>query len=136
MTSHIYRPEHKHPEPYQQDLNPDASKGLNWGLAGPHPEKEQPRTAYDVKEVHRWLCEVSDEELQQIPLMPAGSRLESNAHYLDLADARRQEYKAEGTETVPEGKYIVPKSEVDFELWNWLRGVKDPARTGGRPKST
>jgi hypothetical protein len=39
MTSRIYRPEHKHPQPAQEDLNPDASKGLNWGLAGPHPDR-------------------------------------------------------------------------------------------------
>jgi hypothetical protein len=32
MTSRIYRPETKHPQPYQQVLNPDASKGINWGL--------------------------------------------------------------------------------------------------------
>jgi hypothetical protein len=134
MTSHIYRPEHKHPEPYQQDLNPDASKGLNWGLAGPHPEKESPQTAFDVKEIHRWLAEVSDDELKQIPVMPAGARLESNATYLNLGDADRREFTAEGNEEVQSGDYIVPKSEVDFELWNWLRGESDPQRTGGRPR--
>jgi hypothetical protein len=26
---------------------------------------------------------------------------------------------------------IVPKSEVDYQLWKLLRGVTDPARTGG-----
>jgi hypothetical protein len=134
MTSHIYRPEHKHPEPYQQDLNPDASKGLNWGLAGPHPEKNGPRTAYDVKELHRWLCEIPDDELKLIPILPVGARLEADAVYLDLADANRQEFKAEGKEDVREGQLIAPKSEVDFELWNWLRGETDPVRTGGRPK--
>lgn len=132
MTSHIYRPEHKHPEPYQQDLNPDAAKGLNWGLAGPHPEKSGPRTAYSAKEIHRWLSDISDEELKLIPLMPAGARLEAKAHYLNLAE--RNEFKAEGNETVLEDQYIVPKSEVDYQLWNWLRGVEDEQRTGGRPR--
>jgi hypothetical protein len=132
MTSHIYRPEHKHPEPYQQDLNPDAAKGLNWGLAGPHPEKNEPRTAYSAREIHRWLSDVSDDELKQIPLMPAGARLEANAHYLNLAE--RNEFQAEGNETVLEDQYIVPKSEVDYQLWNWLRGEEDVERTGGRPR--
>jgi hypothetical protein len=132
MTSHIYRPEQKHPEPYQQDLNPDASKGLNWGLAGSHPEKDQPRTAYSVKEVHRWLSDVPDDELKQIPLMPVGARLEAGAHYFDLAE--RCEFQAEGAETVLEDQFIVPKTEVDYQLANWLRGVEDDARTGGRPR--
>src|SRR3954467_12809168 len=112
MTSHIYRPEQKHPEPYQQDLNPDASKGLNWGLAGPHPEINSPRTARDVKDVHRGLSEFTEDELQQIRLMPAGSRLEANATYIDLGDSERREFTAEGREDVREGQYIVPKAEV------------------------
>ena len=27
--------------------------------------------------------------------------------------------------------WLVPKSDVDHELWNHLLGVKDPVRTGG-----
>jgi hypothetical protein len=134
MTSHIYRPEHKHPEPYQQDLNPDASKGLNWGLAGPHPEKDEPRTAFDVKEVHRWLSDFPDEDLQRLPLMPAGARLEANATYVNLADRKRSEFTAEGSENVATGEYMVPKAEVDYQLWNRLLGVEEPERTGEQPK--
>jgi hypothetical protein len=134
MTSHIYRPEHKHPEPYQQDLNPDAAKGLNWGLAGPHPGKERPRTAFDAKEVHRWLSEFPDDQLQRVPLMPEGTRLEANATYVNLADSERQEFTAEGKEDVGSGDFIVPKAEVDYELWNRLLGVSDPERTGERSR--
>jgi hypothetical protein len=134
MTSHIYRPEQKHPEPYQQDLNPDASKGLNWGLVGPHPEKSGPRTAFDAKPLHRWLSDFPDDELQQIPLMPAGSRMEANATYLNLNDPNRAEFTAEGKEDVGTDDYIVPKAEVPYELWNRLLGVDDPQRTGGGPK--
>jgi hypothetical protein len=134
MTSHIYRPEHKHPEPYQQDLNPDASKGLNWGLAGPHPERESGRTAFDVKDVHRWLCEFPDDDLKRIRLMPAGSRLEANATYVNLSDSERKEFTAEGREDVGNDEAIVPKAEIDYELWNRLIGVDNPDRTGGQPK--
>jgi hypothetical protein len=28
------------------------------------------------------------------------------------------------------GRYLVPKSEVDYQLWNRPIGVTDPARTG------
>jgi hypothetical protein len=134
MTSRIYRPEDKHPEPYQSDLNPDASKGLNWGLAGPHPEKNNPRTAKDVKDVHRGLNEFADDELDRIPILPAGARLEANATYINLRDDTPHEFTAEGAEDVLAGDYIVPKMEVDYELWNRLIGVCDPNRTGVNPK--
>ncbi len=134
MTSRIYRPEDKHPQPYQQDLNPDASKGMNWGEAGPHPEKENPRTAKDVKELHRLLSEFRDDELEQIPILPSGHRLESNAHYINLREADPCEFKAEGNENVGPDDWIVPKSEVDYQLWNRLIRVKDPDRTGVRPR--
>ena len=134
MTSRIYRPEEKHHEPYQQDLNPDASKGLNWGPAGPHPEKDAPRTAKDVKEVHAMLSEFADDELKRIPLLPAGTRLEANATYLNLSRLPGEAFTAEGREEVGDADYIVPKNEVDYELWNRLIGVTEPERTGVRPK--
>jgi len=131
MTSRIYRPEDKHPEPAQQDLNPDASKGLNWGLAGVHPEKHDPRTAKDVKPLHRLLRDFYDDELNRIPLLPTGARLEANATYINLSMTQPREYTAEGREEVGAEDWIVPKSEVDYRLWNKLLDFKNPARGGG-----
>jgi hypothetical protein len=130
MTTTIHRPEDKHPQPYQQDLNPDASKGLNWGLAGVHPEKNA-RTAHEVKEVHELLSDFPDDQLKQIPILPAGTRLETNATYISLKDPQRRQFTAEGTEEVQEKDWVVPKKEVDYQLWNKLIGVSEPARTGG-----
>ncbi len=79
-------PEHQHPEPDQHDLNPEAAAGENVGNVGRHPEKDNPRTAYDVKEAHRQLVDWTDDELKQIPLMPAGARLEQGATYVDLRE--------------------------------------------------
>jgi hypothetical protein len=134
MTSRIYRPEDKHPEPYQQDLNPNASKGVNWGLVGPHPEKHESRTAKDVKELHDLLSELPDDELERISVLPAGSRLESKATYINLREAKAQAFSAEGNEEVGENDLIVPKSEVDYQLWNKLLGVTNLARIGTRPR--
>jgi hypothetical protein len=134
MTSRIYRPENKHPEPSQQDLNPDASKGVNWGLMGPHLEKEEPRTAKDVKELHDLLSELPDDELERIPVLPTGSRLESKATYINLREAKAKEFSAEGNEEVGKNDLVVPKAEVDYQLWNKLIGVTSPARTGTRPR--
>jgi hypothetical protein len=134
MTRHIYRPENKHPQPYQDDLNPDASKGLNWGLAGPHPEKYDPRTAKDVKELHDLLSDFPDDELARIPVMPCGSRLEANATYMNFREASAHEFTAEGNEEVGENDLIIPKREVDYELWNRLIEAATPGRLGSRPK--
>jgi hypothetical protein len=129
MTSKIYRPEQKHPEPAQQDLNPDAAKGLNRGLAGQHPEKNA-RSAKDVKEVHDLLNHLRDDELERIPILPAGARLETKATYLNLRESPPREFSAEGSEGVGQSDWIVPKAEVDYQLWNRLRGVDNPERTG------
>jgi hypothetical protein len=126
-------PEHKHPDPYQQDLNPEAAAGQDFGLIGPHPEKEHPRTAYDVKEAHRQLEGFTDDSLKRIPILPAGSRLEQGATYLDLRDPSRREFTAIGAMRAGTDNLYVPKSEVDYQLWNLLRGVTDPARTGTVP---
>ncbi|MBX6311556.1 MAG: hypothetical protein IRY99_01330 [Isosphaeraceae bacterium] len=131
MTGRIYHPEEKHPEPYQQDLNPDASKGQNYGLLDPHPEKDNPRTAFDVKEAHRRLRDdFTDDELKQIPVLPAGTRLEQGAVYIDLAREAPAEFKATADMEVRADQIIVPKAAVDYELWNRLIGVTNPIRTG------
>jgi len=130
MTQKVYDPSTKHPPEYQADMNPDAAAGINYGTVGPHPEKDRSRTAYDVKEAHRLLEGISDDLLKRIPILPAGSRLEQDATYLDLADPDRKEFKATSGMAVEAGSLIVPKSEIDYQLWNRLRGVTDPARTG------
>jgi hypothetical protein len=123
-------PEHKHPEPYQHDLNPEAAAGQNFGLIGPHPEKDNPRTAFDVKEVHRQLMGWTDDDLKQIPILPAGSRLEQGATYVDLRDPTRRELTATGEMRVPPLGLYVPKTEVHYQMWNRLLGVQTPERTG------
>jgi len=129
MTQKVYDPSAKHPPEYQQDMNPDAAAGINYGTVGQHPEKDDPRTAYDVKEAHRMLDGFTDDLLKQIPILPVGSRLEQDATYLDLAGDRGEFTGTSGMEAKP-GSLLVPKSEVDYQLWNRLRGVTDPTRTG------
>jgi hypothetical protein len=125
-----HSPEHKHPEPYQHDLNSDAAAGQNVDRIGPHPEKDDPLTAYDVKEAHRQLVDWTDEELKQIPLMPVGARLEPGATYVDLRDPARREFSATGDMQVPTDGLYVPKSKVDFRTWNRLLGIRTAERMG------
>jgi hypothetical protein len=127
----IYHPEDKHPQPYQEDLAPDASKGLNYGLEGPDLPTQD---ASNVKDLHELLSDFSAEELKQIPVQCAGNRLETGAVYLKLSAHQRYEFKAQGTEDVLDGDFIIAKKDVPFELWNRLVGIDDPARTKRAPK--
>jgi len=131
MTGKVYDPGGKHPPEYQEDMNPNAAAGINYGTVGSHPEKDNPRTAYDVKEAYALLEGLTDDLLKQIPILPSGSRLEQNATYLDLA-GDRTEFTAVGDMEAGPGRLLVPKSEVDHQLWNLLRGVTGVERTGRR----
>src|SRR3954451_3200189 len=128
MTGKSYHPEDKHPEPYQKDLNPDAGVGQNHAHVAPHPEKGDPPTAHDIKELHRQLQEYTDDELKRITVLPQGSRLEQGKTYIDLRDPARTEFTARGDMEAGPDQWIVPKSEVDYVLWNRLIGVTDPKR--------
>jgi hypothetical protein len=118
-----------HPDKYRQDLNPNTMAGQNIGAPGRHPEKGA-RTAHDIKELHARFSDWSDLDLKQIPVVPSGSRLEQNATYVDLAAPRLIEFTATGDMEAGSGQRLVPKSEVPYELWNRLLGIKNPARTG------
>jgi hypothetical protein len=113
---------------YQHDLNPYPMAGQNLGAAGAHPEKGA-RTLYDVKNLHDRFNEWSDSDLKQVPVLPEGSRLEQNATYIDLAAPQPREITATGNMEAGPGHRYVPKSDVPYELWNRLIGVKNVART-------
>jgi hypothetical protein len=120
---------HKHPEPYQHDLNPHAMAGQNIGLGETQPAKPVP-TAYDIKPIHRRFQEFSDDELKQIRILPEGTRLEQGATYLDLANLGLGEFTATGEMSAGPHNWIVAKEEVPYELWHRLIGAEMPERVG------
>jgi len=116
---------------WDRDLRPDSSAGMNEGVEGAHPEKaDGVRTAHDIKSLHNRLSEFTDAELKQIPVLPTGSRLEQNATYINLRRGDAEEFTARGDMVAEPDTWIVPKSEVDYQLWNRLIGVNNPERTG------
>jgi hypothetical protein len=117
MSGKIYHPDDKHPESYQQDLGPDASKGLNYGLEG----AEIPtRTAIDIKEFREYLQDFTPDELRQMKVLQQGARLEAGAAYINLAVERPHEIQALGNEDVGDNDYFFAKKDVPYELWNKL----------------
>ena len=119
----------QHPEEYRRDLNPHANEGQNISTTGQHPEKSA-RTAFDIKELHNRLRDFADADLSQIRVLPAGSRLEQGATYIDLNDPQRREFTATGEMSAGPNNYFVPKTEVHYQLWNKLIGVDNPEHTG------
>lgn len=122
------RPHDQKDDQYQQDLNPNPTAGYNIGVAGEQPGRFE-RTAADIKELHAQMEGYSTDELQRIPVLKAGTRLEQGAKYINLKDANCQEFTGMANDAVKASDYIVPKSEVGYDLWNRLIGVENPART-------
>jgi hypothetical protein len=106
---------------FDEDLHPTAAE------ARPHTEGRS-RTAYDLKDAHRLLEGITDDGLQQIPVLWDGTRLEQGGVYIDLRDPQRREFKATGDMVAGPDNWYVAKHTVDYELWNALTGVEDPQR--------
>src|SRR3954454_5641225 len=115
----------QHPDEWREDLSPHANAGSNYGTDGDAPNIP---TAHDVGELRRWLDGFTKDELKRILVLPAGSRLEQGATYIDLATPDRKEFTATGDIEAGPGNYFVPKSAVDYQIWNRLIGVKNPER--------
>ena len=112
---------------FRQDLYPNSYGGMNVGLASEHGDEDS-ISAYDLKQAHDWLRDYRDDELKAIPVLRQGTQLEQGAIYIDLAAPRREEFKALGNMTADQGRALVPKSQVDYPLWNRLIGVTNPER--------
>jgi hypothetical protein len=122
----------QHPGEYQSDLNPNAMAGQNLGPQGSHPDNAA-RTMRDVKALHARYREWSDSDLQQVPVLSPGSRLEQGATYIDLDEAEPREFTATGDLQAAASQHIVAKSSVPYEVWNRLLGIENAARTGIAP---
>jgi hypothetical protein len=101
----------------------ETMEGQNIGAAGEHPEKAA-RTAKDVKAVHQRFSEWLDSDLDQVPIMPAGARLEQGATYIDLNDQRPSEIVATGGMEAGADNLYVPKTDVPYQIWNRLLGER------------
>ena len=128
MAGNTPTPGAQHPDQWRDDLNPNREAGQNRG--GDSDHSSDARTAYDLKALHRRLAGYGDDELKSIPVVPAGSRLEQGATYIDLAVDSPAEFTATGDMEAGRQQCYVSKRDVHFELWNRLIGVTNPQRTG------
>ncbi|WP_437679104.1 hypothetical protein [Sorangium sp. So ce131] len=127
MTRHQAETPNKHPAEYESDLNPNAMAGQNIGVPSP---ADDTMSAFDLKEVHVILPELTSDELRALRVVRPGRRLEQNATYLDLNDRERGEFTVTGEKVTKPDDLIAPKKHTDYELWNRLRGLHGARRTG------
>ncbi|MGF1459752.1 MAG: hypothetical protein ACFBSG_12080 [Leptolyngbyaceae cyanobacterium] len=113
---------------YDQDLNPNPTAGFNVGQEGEKPGRFE-RTAADIEQLRSQLTGWSEADLQRIPVLKSGARLEQGATYVNLQDATRQAYTGMANDSVAADDYIVPKAEVAYDLWNRLVDTSETSRS-------
>jgi hypothetical protein len=112
MTAHRAQ---QQPDEFRADLNPDYEAGENHG-----PPSYATRSAEEIKALHEILSPLRGDELRRIPVLAAGSRLEQGTTYLDLRFPQRGEFTAMGFMEAGPDDWLVPKSDMDHELWHRL----------------
>jgi hypothetical protein len=78
--------------------------------------------------MHTILADLTNDELKSITILPAGTRLEQGAKYIDLRHLEQGEFVATSDMVADVGNAYVPKKETDYLLWNRLNQVETPAR--------
>jgi hypothetical protein len=106
-----------HPAEWQRDLNPDPLAGQN---IGERATDHQPGAcvASEDKEAMSLLPDFTMDELQEIPVLVKGARLEQGATYVDLRDPERRPFRATAQMVALHGGCHVPKAETPYPLWN------------------
>lgn len=119
--------ERKHPEQLERDLDPDRM--ADHDAAEPSPGLDpNVRPAAQVKEIVTALPEFTVEELQEIPILPEGERLQHGATYVNLRGIERRPFTATGDQIASPGAWIVPKKATPRPYWNRLVGGEEPQR--------
>jgi len=85
-------------------------------------------SADEIKGMHTILADLTDDELKNITILPAGTRLEQGAKYIDLRHLEQGEFVARSNMVADFDNAYVPKKETDYLLWNRLNQVETPAR--------
>ena len=86
------------------------------------------RSADEIKRMHTILAALTGDELKAITVLPAGTRLEQGAKYIDLRHLEQGEFVATSSMVAERENAYVPKKQTDYLLWNLLNQVDTPAR--------
>lgn len=98
-----------------------ASRGLN---RGGHARRHLSL----VKGLQPRFSQFSDEELEQLRLLTAGTHLAAGETYVRLTVVETFEFQADGSETVPEDGIYLAKKDISSEVWSRLVDRTDSVR--------
>jgi hypothetical protein len=119
----------KHPREWRDDLNPERMEGQNIGASSKRNDSLAP-TAADIGVLAGRLTGFTRDELSQIPIVPAGTKLKQGAVYLDMRIPSPVPFTATADIMATEMNYYAPKAEIPYELWNRLIVALGPATMG------
>jgi hypothetical protein len=119
--------EKKHPDEWENDLNPHRLAGQNIGARA--DEEARYQYASEVKDLVRQLQDFTLDELREVPVLLAATRLQQGATYIDLRDPARTVFTATGDMMATADTWFVPKSATPYMYWNRLIGIRDVERT-------
>jgi hypothetical protein len=123
----------KHPREWIDDLNPERMEGQNIGASSKRNDSLV-RTAADIDVLAGRLNGFSRDELSQIPIVSAATKLKQGAVYLDMRMPASVPFTATADITATEMNYYAPKAGVPYELWNRLVAALGPATMGEASK--
>jgi hypothetical protein len=117
----------KHPDEWQQDLNPGHLEGQNIGRDSEDHASTR-TTAFHLRKRGAELRGLDDDDLKQVPLLAEGTRLQQGATYVNLAERSPREFTATAEMTASAGDAYAPKDRVPYEVWNRLIGEPKPGQ--------
>jgi hypothetical protein len=83
-------------------------------------------TAFHLKKRGHELGGLDDDDLKQVPIVPAGTRLQPGGTYVNLAERSPQEFTATGNLRARAGDAYAPKDQVPYEVWARLIAESKP----------
>lgn len=78
---------------------------------------QQIPTIDSIRELHRSLNDLTDAELSTIIVIPAGTRLEPGATYLDLKALATGEFQARAGMLAQDHNWYVAQKDVPLNIW-------------------
>jgi hypothetical protein len=83
-------------------------------------------TAFHLKKRGHELRGLDDDDLKQVPIVPAGTRLQQGGTYVNLTERSPHEFTATGNLRARAGDAYAPKDQVPYEVWNRLIAEPKP----------
>jgi hypothetical protein len=107
-----------------EDLTANDRAGMNIGMEGQHSEWEG-RSGASVKELHTSLAGLTNDQLEQLVVLPEGSRLKQGAKYLDLEHLEDGGFIATAGMSVKPGQRLIAKHNTGYLVWDRLSGAAE-----------